>query len=221
MGLFSTLPFFGRKKENTVVDYISKLLDISYKSVEALEQFFIAMENRDRDTMEDARAEIIKLENDADSYVRAIEEQLYSGAFLPISRSRIIDFVDNVDDLVDASKDAVNISQSLAGRKYDERIVRYLVKLAKAGKEATDLLKKAFLSLVKGSDETRHIIEQIRSREVEADKYKGELYDLLYSLEDPILLFMVSGIGNAVAEISDAAENASDILSLMLITGIA
>jgi uncharacterized protein Yka (UPF0111/DUF47 family) len=61
----------------------------------------------------------------------------------------------------------------------------------------------------------------VREKEAEADRVKGELYTRLYELNDPILLFLVSGIANAVSSISDSAENASDVLAIMLISGLA
>lgn len=221
MGLFNVLPIFGRNKENIALEHISRLLDIAVKTVEALETYFDALEDGKKDILEEKRDVILKYENDADSYVRSIEELLYSGAFLPISRSRIIDFVDNVDNLIDASKDAVSISQNLIERKYDIRIVKLLKNLAADGVEAAKLLKEAYESLRNGSSDTKEIIQRIRMREMESDQYKGRLYNLLYELNDPMLLFMVAGIGNAVAEICDAAENASDTLNIMLLTGVA
>tara|TARA_Y100000031_G_scaffold146019_1_gene179325 strand:+ start:98 stop:379 length:282 start_codon:yes stop_codon:yes gene_type:complete len=93
--------------------------------------------------------------------------------------------------------------------------------MTESGIDATELLLFAYDALQDRPTDTKRVIQQIASREGEADGLKGELYTKLYEINDPILLFLVSGIADATAGLTDAAENASDVLSIMLITSTA
>jgi hypothetical protein len=221
MGFLDGVPFFGRDKENQVLVLIRKHMVVANKSVVALSEFFDAVAECDKETAKAKLAEIRKQENDADTFVHSIEELLYSGAFLPLSRSRIIVLVERVDDIVDESKDAASIAMHMPDMKYDPVVVQLLKRMTVLGIEATELLLSAYDALQERPEDTKDLLKQIADREAQADQLKGELYTKLYELNDPILLFLIAGIADATAGLTDAAENASDVLNIMLITGTA
>lgn len=222
MGFLDGIPFFGREKEDQVLVLIRKHMVVANKSVVALSEFFDAIGECDKETAKTKLAEIRKHENDADTFVHSIQELLYSGAFLPVSRSRIIDLVERVDDVVDESKDAAQIAMLLLDRKCDPTIANMLKRMTELGKDATELLLFAYDALQdRRPEDTKRVIKQIADREVQADQIKGELYEKLYEINDPILLFLVAGIADATAGLTDATENACDVLAIMLIVGTA
>ncbi len=221
MGFLDGIPFFGRDKENQVLELIRKHMVKAKKSVVALGEFFDAVGECDKELARAKLAEIRKQENDADTFVHSIEELLYSGAFLPLSRSRIIDLVERVDDIVDESKDAASISMHMLDMKCDPSIAKHLKRMTDLGIDATELLLFAYDALQERPEDTKRVLKQIADREAQADQLKGELYEKLYEINDPILLFLVAGIADATAGLTDAAENASDVLNIMLITGTA
>lgn len=222
MGFLDGIPFLGRDKENRALDLIRRHMLVATEAVRELGIFFDALARNDAEGTRLHLAAIKRREDEADTLAHEIEQLLYSGAFLPVSRSRIIDLVEQVDDIADGAKDAANIAVRLLDRKHDPGLVTLLGRMTADGIEAAELLVFAFDALRDHRPEdTRRVIEQIGSREHEADQLKAEVYARLYELGDAMLLFLVSGVADATSGISDAAEHASDELRLMVITGSA
>jgi predicted phosphate transport protein (TIGR00153 family) len=222
MGFLDGIPFLGRDKENRALDLMRRHMVAATESVRELGAFFDALSRHDAEGARLHLAAIKRKEDEADAIVHEVEQLLYSGAFLPISRSRIVDLVERVDDIADAAKDAANIGVRLLDRKHDPGLVTLLSRMAADGIEAAELLVFAFDALRDHRPEdTRRVIEQIGSREHEADQLKAEVYAKLYENGDAMLLFLVSGVADATSGVSDAAENAADSLRLMVIVGSA
>ena len=221
MGIQDILPLFGRSKEKHTLKLIKQHLSKLTQTGTLLIDFYIALESGDNETMKNKRDEIVELEDECDDLLHEVMEELYNGAFLPITRSRIFEFLQKADNLADKAKDAANISLTLEKMSYDPNINSLLLKLAKRVYKVTKLLEAAYLSTIDDVAETKKLLKKIRQKESQSDQTKAEIYHLLYELNDPRLFFTVAGVTDAIASIADSAESAGDQLSIMIITNTA
>lgn len=217
MKIFGEIPFLGESREKKTLMKIKEHLETTYQVVRELDNAFEALEKEDYELLKEKQNNVASLETEADELRREIEEYLYSGAFLPISKSRILDFAEKVDETADAAEDA---SKLLTFLRRDEIPQELLVLLRNETKKAVDSVKllKESIDNIEDLEKIREIIKKIRIKEHESDERSYHVYSLLYrEKRDPRLLHILSKLIESISEISDKVEDASDSLSLIVL----
>lgn len=217
MKLLNDLHLFAESREEKTLAKIRKHVETTYETVKSLEKAFEAFEKGDEKGLREKYEQVDSLEKKADMLRREIEEELYSGAFLPISRSRILDFAENVDKVADAAEDASKILPFLN----KEHVTEELLRLLEGGiGKSLDCLKL----LMEGVDEiedleaVKKIIKEIRLKEHESDEITYKAQEIVYNQEhDAIVLHLLARLIDLIDKVSDTAEDASDSLSLIVL----
>lgn len=218
MSLFDEIRFFGESKEKKTLSKIKEHTEVAYYVVKELYAAVEAFELRDSEGFREKYERIDFLEDRGDRLRREIEEDLYSGAFLPISRSRILDYAENVDKVADTGEDA---SQILFFLRRDDVPEELFVLLKRDIGKAVDSMRLLMESIdhIENLEVMKSIIKKIRAKEHESDEITMKVFELLYSREysDAKVLHLLTKLTEFVSDLSDKAEDASDSLSLIVL----
>lgn len=222
MKIFNIISFLGRNIEKETISLLKEHLDKTYATVGELNAVFDAIEKKDSTAFLEKQKNVASLESEADRFRRKIEKNLYSGAFLPVSRGRILNFAERVDAIADAAEDATKVLMFLKGDhtvpKIPKKIFNSLRIQLNYGMDAVGILKKCVEDTVE-PDEIVPLIREIRAYEAKSDLVEHEAYLVLYSGKyGAKSLILFSELITAVSEISDRAEDASDTLSSIVLS---
>ncbi len=217
MKLFNLIPALAGEREKETIRLIQEHADMTYQVVCEFKDAFNALERKDTETLKEKVDRVCSLESRADDLKRKIEENMYSGAFLPGSRRIILNFAERVDDIADAAQDAARILIFLEKRGIPKDLSNLLELELQDGLETIDILRKSITDL-RDVDEIRLAIERIREKEHESDEIANKIYSTLYgNVKDPIAILLISKLTTYIGAISDKAEDAADALSLIIL----
>jgi predicted phosphate transport protein (TIGR00153 family) len=202
MKIFDKIPFMVESREEKTLMKIKEHLETTCHVVRELDSVFEALEIGDYELLKEKQKSVASLETNADKLRRDIEEDLYSGAFLPISRSRILDFVEKADEIADTAEDASNLLTFLERRE---------------SLDSVKLLAESIDS-IEDLEKIREIVKKIRAKEHESDETGRKAYKYLYKKERSAKsLQLLSKLIEFINDISNKAEDASDSLSLIVL----
>lgn len=217
MKIFDKIPFMGESREKKTLMEVRKHIETTYKVVEELDSMLDAFEKGDYELVKEKQNNVGSLESEADKLRRGIEEDLYSGAFLPISRSRILDFAENVDEIADTAEDASELLIFLGEDEISKELLALLRNETRTALDSVGLLIEC-VDNIEDLERVRGIIKKIRVKEHESDNIDHQAYGLLYGEErSPRVLHILSKLVDFIGSISDKAEDASDSLYLIVI----
>jgi len=214
---FGIIPFLGRSKERETIELLKGHVDIVCKSVDELSGIFSDLEKGDYTDLEEKRNRVSNLEADADRKRREIEESLYKGAFLPMSRSQIFNFAENVDRIAGIAEDLAKGSVFLEGKNVPRELLSLLQEQLGKTIRCVDLLKEC-MENIDDTENLRKLIADIRMKEHELDDYSDRSLHALYDCEcDAKTLLILSQLIRLLSNIPNQAEDASDVLSLIML----
>jgi hypothetical protein len=217
MPFFNLIPALTGGREKETLQLIKAHADMTYQVVLEFSEAYDAFRKGDRSIVEEKVKDVCRVESKADDLRRKIEENLYSGAFLPVSRSLVLNFAERVDEVADAAQDAARILVYLKERKVPSDLLTLIQKEIAASLETAEALRRSVADFSK-ADEVKAKIDYIRAKEHECDEIEDLAYTRMYdSVTDPILALLLSKLIEYSGNISDRAEDATDTLSLMLL----
>jgi predicted phosphate transport protein (TIGR00153 family) len=217
MKLFNLIPALAGGRETETVQLIKEHADMAYQVVLEFKKAFNALEREEYESLHENVDKVCSLESKADDLRRKIEESMYSGAFLPGSRSIIFNFAEMVDEVADSAQDAARILIFLKDRKIPKEVFDLLDLEVDDGLDTIDILRKS-VSDLKDVDEMRIAIGKIREKEHESDEIGNKAYSVVYgNVKDPVTVLLTSKLITYIGDISDRAEDATDALSLIIL----
>lgn len=206
---------------------LEKHIRVATKCGRRLVPFFAAVEEQDWDLAEKERAEISKLEKEADAIKRQIRLDLPGGLFMPVDRADLLELLTQQDKIANRAKD---IAGRVIGRKlevpatlkvkfngYLGRCLDATEKAADAINELDDLLETGF----KGREVeiVEKMINQLDVIEDDTDSMQIELRADLLALEkelNPVDVMFLYQIIEWVGDLADLAERVGARLEIML-----
>jgi predicted phosphate transport protein (TIGR00153 family) len=217
MSLFNFIPGIGGGLEKETLQLIKEHADMTYQVVYEFMNAFAAFEAKDYAKVQSTVEKVNCVESKADDLRRKIEAKIYSGAFLPGSRSLILNFAERIDEIADVAQDAARMLVFLDDRDVPKDILALVHGELDGGLATADMLRASVSDMWKGAEVTA-AIEHLRIKEHEVDEIENKAYTLLYkSVKDPILLLLISKLITYTGNISDRCEDASDALSLVIL----
>jgi len=165
-----------------------------------------------------------KFETDADEVHRENVSQICRGSFFGYLREDILQFMELTDSVADSAKEA---SRALTLRKVPEHMLtKFLTDTVMSYvKESTNTAKSLF-DVIKSLNMKRDIvIEKVRiveQLEENADSLKNKVFQELYSKSDEydtLTVLQLKEFIQATDNIADSAEDASDVVLVMLAKG--
>lgn len=217
MGVFNFIPFLGRNEEKRTIELLKEDMNLVYEIVCELNSLFAAFKDGDESVVVEKRDSIDSVEHQVDGLRRQIEESLYSGAFMPISRGRILDFAEKIDDIADVTQDTAHmtsfITKDLRVPEVDGMLGEHINKTC----ECVMHLKDAVNEIDDGR-KIRDLIKKVEDAEHEVDLIERRIFHSLYNaVQETKPLLLYSKLIEFAGEISNTAEDASDMLSLLLL----
>jgi len=170
---------------------------------------------------------IFKAEHEADLVKKEIRINMPKGIFLPVARGDVLRFLKEQDNIADATEDLAGLL-AMRPMKVPAELKQELQNLVDEVLETFDLTMKVS-SEIKLLAETAfggaeahkvmEMIEQIKTKEWEADKAQMRAAQKMFSIEDqldPVSVMMWMHIFRELGNLANHAENTADQLRVML-----
>jgi len=215
---------FGKSPFGPLVEHTKKV----HECVEVIRPLMEALVNEDYDEILRLQDRVSRLEYEADTIKHSVRDNLPRRYFMPVDRVDLERFISNQDTIADKAQDFAII---LTLRKtklhpnvmdkffaFVDQIFQVTGTLLTAAVELNNLAEASFsgaeakvvLNLIKGLGE----------EEWKADRMARSLSKDVYSLEkelDPITIIFYEKMILTLGAIANAAENAGDMLRIMIL----
>jgi predicted phosphate transport protein (TIGR00153 family) len=217
----------GREKEAVKImkQHVAIVLDV----VKKLEELTKAFQKWDVKKLEALEAELDQLETKADGVRRKFEASLVEGAFLPAYRSDFSALAERIDDVADMAQEAARafvwrgvfcdiIAKACKKKPGAREIAEGFVKIAQKAVDATTALKEAVGALMSNVEVARANANKVELAEHESDLLEEKLIKQLYTHErlfDPVSIMQIKDIVEKMGAVSNRAEDASDLISII------
>ncbi len=165
------------------------------------------------------------LETKADDVHRENVIKVCKGSFFGYMREDILAFMEHVDDIADSAKEASRVL--MMRRIPDDALQRFFNANAIAYINGSIETVMHLLDLVNALNEKRDVIlekvKRVEQSEESVDTIKGSVLHELYSSNtyDILTIIQLKEFVQLVDRIADSAEDASDVIILMLAKGYA
>lgn len=220
------LPIGGGRERNAF-QTLKKHSETVTESVKKFRDAIVAHSEGKSEEGENLFKEIKQLESKADEIGEKFEASLGAGAFLPAFRGDLSRLGRKVDDVADKAQEAMReihlrsrLFEKLTKaeeKNADANAIRVgLINLADKAINTAEALNAGVSVLMENMDTASVRAEGIRRCEQESDKAEEELLKNLYKYEDlldPVTVMQIKYAVEQIGEISDAAEDAADIIS--------
>ena len=208
---------FGGAKEANVDTIIGEHVSLVYETVSLLEKLLEVYFKRDPEYRHICK-KVHKLEHKADQKRRQIEQALHEGAFLAMFREDFISLAEAIDKIANKSEaiaDTLTLEHPIIPEHWHDSFLA----LAKSGADACKPFTSLGVLLDRDLDDVKAISSEIESLEQEADKIEWKLLEQIFASNevDLSLKLQLRNLVRRLAALSDLAEDASDILDVLVI----
>ena len=215
---------FGKSPFGPLVEHTKKV----HECVEVIRPLMEALVNEDYDEIRRLQDRVSRLEYEADTIKHNVRDHLSRRYFMPVDRVDLEKFISSQDTIADKAQDfaviltlrKTKLHPDIMDKFFDfvEQIFQVTGTLLTAAVELNNLAEASFsgaeakvvLNLIKGLGE----------EEWKADRMARSLSKDVYSLEkqlDPITIIFYEKMILTLGAIANAAENAGDMLRLMIL----
>lgn len=220
----------GGKKEKEAFSLLKRNAAEVLDVVKKFEDMIIAsFSERDIAKTQALGRKISDLETNADKSRRKFTSTLHKGAFLPAFRGDLARLAERLDDVADAAEEAMRVillreklfialSKAEKKRKSAKAIRGDLVKMAGLATKTIEALKSAVIMMIINVDAANEKADEVEKLEHESDIIEQGLINDLYEHEkllDPISVMQLKEIIYRIGSISDRAEDASDVITII------
>ncbi len=213
------------KKGNDVISILKEHVDIVMATLDNLNSMINSLLMLDIKKGKEYASIIDRLETGADDVHREGVVKICKGSLFGYMREDIIALMEHIDDIADSAKEA---SRVLMQRKIaEEMLVRFLNNNTLAYVNASIDTVKHLIKLIEvlnsKDDVILEHIRHVEQSEEYADTLKNTVLQELYSssIYDTLTIIQLKEFIQLVDRIADSAEDASDVVLIMLAKGYA
>lgn len=206
---------------------LEKHIDISYRCARELRGFFAAAVKGNWSKARKVRAEIERLEHEADNLKKKIRLHLPKSLFMPVPREDLLELLLVQDKIANRTKD---VSGLVVGRELQipaeisEQFLDFVdrnVDAAKQARKSVRELDELFTVGFRGAEVAlvAGMIEKLDRIETDTDEKQAALRASLFAIEkslDPIDAIFMYQVIELTGEIADMAERVGRRLELLL-----
>ena len=205
------------KKEKEVIGLVLQHVDLAVESlhtgIETIESYL----NGDIDNAKSMGRKVRSLESDADVVRYDLRDKLYSGAYLPLLREDIYKLIESIDKVANAGEACCDFFLNHRPT-IPEDFKPAFIEVVKESLGIIDNLKLAVLCYFKGEckiETVREHTKEVGLQESRVDKLEWDLTKAIFtsSMDFAHQLHLKLCL-DAIAEVSDRAEDAGDQLEL-------
>jgi hypothetical protein len=218
----------GKEKEafNLLKQNAEEVLNVVKKLEDVISAFF---SEHDIHKAQKLGRKLGDIETKADKDRRKFTSALHEGAFLPVFRGDLAKLAEKLDDVADAAEEAMRaillrekllsaISKLERKRKSAKVIREGLIKMAKVTTKSVEALRNSIDAMMSNVDAANEKAQEVEELEHEVDIREQGLISDLYAYEkllDPISVVQLKEIISRVGSVSDQAEDAADMISIL------
>ncbi|UCF93631.1 MAG: TIGR00153 family protein [Desulfobacterales bacterium] len=215
LSLFRTSPFEGLQ------EHAEKVKECAWAFQQAIECHISTA----CQTFEDFRAEVDRLESEADAIKRRIRGHLPKGTLMPVDKFQLFRYLREQDKVLDAVEEALDWISYRSEPGIPEDFAKDFFMLVDAVldpiEELSVMVTEAHKYFRSYSEKQRKVVKQIihtiRQQEHEADKVEDAIKQKIFNTSsDPITVFHMVRLAETIGSIADHAENAGDMMRAML-----
>lgn len=223
----------GGKREKEAFSLLKQNAGEVLDVVKKFENMIIAsFSERDMVKAEALGRKLSEIETDADKNRRKFTNALHGGAFLPAFRGDLARLAERLDDVADAAEEAMRVillreklftalAKAEKKRRSAKVIREGLIKMVGLATKTTEALKGSVEMMISDIDAANEKANEVEELEHESDIIEQGLINDLYEHEkllDPISVMQLKEIISRIGDISDRAEDASDMISIISYT---
>jgi uncharacterized protein len=215
LSMLATSPFAG------IQEHAEKVKECSWAFQQAIECHY----SQRCKTFEELRADVIRMEREADAIKRRIRGHLPKGTLMPVDKFQLFRYLREQDAVLDAVEDALDwisyrsepgIPAELEKDFYllVDAVVAPIEELSKMVAEA----RRYFSSFSKKQRvHVKDIIRTLRQQEHDADTIEDGIKQKVFHMSiDAVTVFHTIRLAETIGSIADHAENAGDMMRAML-----
>ncbi len=215
---------FSKSKGNNLQELLLELTRLVLDSVDNFQKMIESMQLLDFGKVKKYEVMVEKFETDADEVHRENVSRVCKGSFFGYLREDILQFMEKIDNIADRAKEA---SRALTLRKVPEHMILKLLTdtVISYVKQSTDTAR-SLVDVIKSLNTKRDtVIEKIRvveQLEESTDMLKNKAFQELYTRSneyDMLTVLQFKEFIQATDNIADSAEDASDVVLVMLAKG--
>lgn len=206
------------KKEKEVISLIQKFMDIVVNCLNLADISSNAYLSGDIAEAKKIARQVDTAEGDADLIRHEIRDKLYSGAYLPLLREDIYKLVESIDKVANASEACCDFFLNQRPN-IPESFIPYFKKVIRESLGVREMLRDAVSCYLKGDDQVKAVREHAKAvglKESEVDRLEWDLTKQLFTSDlDFCHKLHLKECLNAIAKVSDRAEDSADQLELV------
>mgnify|MGYP001812114346 CR=1 FL=1 len=206
---------------------LEKHMDIAFRCAKKLRPFFDAVIAKDYDRMEEVRAQIEALENEADDLKKKIRMHMPKSLFMPVARQDLLELLLVQDRIANRTRD---VSGVIMGRRMEipepiaDRFLEFVesnIGAAKQARKSVRELDELFTAGFRGAEVelVTGLIEELDAIETHTDAQQTKIRSGLFEIEktlDPIDAMFLYEVVELTGEIADMAERVGRRLEVLL-----
>jgi predicted phosphate transport protein (TIGR00153 family) len=212
------------KGRGSMQDLLLEHARLVMESVDSLQKMVESLRTADMEGAEKYEQMVEKFETDADEVHRKNVSEICRGSFFGYLREDILQFMELADNAADNAKKA---SRALTIRKVPEKMLsKFITDTVMDYVRDSTNTARSLIDVIRSLNMKRDvIIEKVRiveELEEHADTLKNRVFRELYSGSDEydtLTVLQLREFIDAVDDIADNAEDASDIILVMLAKG--
>ncbi len=215
---------FSKRKGNNMQELLLEHTRLVLDSVDNFQNMVESLRLLDLEKAKKLEEAVDKLETAADEVHRENVNHICRGSFFGYMREDILQFMELTDSVADSAKEA---SRALTLRKVPQQMLTMFLSEAVMNyvKESANTAR-SLLDVIKSLNMKREIvIEKVRTVELfeeNADSLKNKVFQELYSKSeqyDTLTVLQFKEFIDATDRIADSAEDASDVVLVILAKG--
>lgn len=206
---------------------LEKHMGVAYDCAKQLREFFAAAVAGDWERAAASRAEIVRLEHEADSIKKEIRLHLPKSLFMPVPREDLLELLLVQDKIANRTKDVSGIVMGRKMRIPDSIATPFLefvdrnVDAAKQARKSVRELDELFTAGFRGAEVAlvSGLIEELDRIETDTDDKQVSLRASLFKIEKdlhPVDAVFMYKVIDLTGEIADMAERVGRRLELLL-----
>jgi predicted phosphate transport protein (TIGR00153 family) len=213
--MFMTSPFEGLQ------EHAEKVKECTWAFQQAIECHF----SPKCKTFEEFRAEVIRLESEADAIKRRIRGHIPKRTLTPVSTFLIFRYLKQQDAVLDAVEDTLDWISYRSETKIPAELEKDFALLVNAVIDPIEMLasmvaeaREYFKSYSeKQRVVVKNIIHTLYQQEREVDKFEDIIKRKVFNMEiDAVTIIYLVRLTEIIGSIADHAQNAGDMMSAML-----
>ncbi|HII15246.1 MAG TPA: DUF47 family protein [Nanoarchaeota archaeon] len=211
------LPIFGRDMEKETVELFKAMINEILSVRQPFTEVGKALKKGDFKKIKQHAAVINEKEHNCDKIRRHISQNMYSGAFMPVMRTRLYDLTDGIDDVIDRVQDVADRIIYLEHKKVPAKVADLYIKMIDEGCVAITELSVIINDLFSGSPELMHEVKKANMAEHNLDMLKKDVLDIvLFDKKiDAVSVWLLFNVAKLLSEVGDAVEGCCDDVAIL------